>query len=61
MLKKNMTGRTQENVDSNNISIVDLQWIFFFVSFEYPKSTSLFAYIFRHWNAKPNALDIAGT
>lgn len=56
-----MTGRTQENIDSNNISIVDLQQIFFFVSFEYSKSTSCFAYIFRHWNAKPSALDIEGT
>lgn len=59
--KKRMTGQTQENIDSNNISIVDLQQIFFFVSFEYSKSTSCFAYIFRHWNAKPSALDIEGT
>ena len=59
--QKKMTGRTQENIDSNNISIVDLKQIFFFVSFEYSKSTSCFAYIFRHWNAKPSALDIEST
>ena len=32
---------TQKNIVSGNISIVDLRLIFFFMSFEYFKSTSV--------------------